>query len=112
MQIEMTEQGLSSAMKRDTLKVKDLEKIASVLGVPVGYFFEEVDLTKKIIGDNNIYSEGTQNAVGNNYANCDKYIKEIEYLKKEITLKDNEKESLKETIKSKNDMIEILKDRS
>jgi transcriptional regulator with XRE-family HTH domain len=42
--ITMTKNGYQQAIKNDTLKVKDLENIASVLGVHVSAFFSENSL--------------------------------------------------------------------
>ena len=54
--IEKTEQGLHSAIRNNTLKSIDLEKIAQILEVPISYFFEEgenQEISKKIIQNGN-----------------------------------------------------------
>jgi len=52
--IDMTASGFHYAVKNKSLKVKDLQKIAEVLEVPVAYFFEEGEPSpvKKNISNN------------------------------------------------------------
>ncbi len=83
--IEMSEHGLHASMKKDTLTIKNLEKIASVLEVPVSYFFEESKAeVKKIIGNGNNVNIGKNNGNNKTHTDCDKYKIEIKGLKKEI----------------------------
>jgi len=46
--IGITQQGYYSIFKNNSLKITLLEKIAKVLGVPVGYFFDEKKGSKEI----------------------------------------------------------------
>ena len=40
-EIGMTRQGLSGAIKKKTLKVKDLEAISGILNVPITYWWDD-----------------------------------------------------------------------
>jgi len=90
--IEKTEQGLHSAIRNNTLKSIDLEKIAEVLQVPVSYFFEDgenPEISKKIIQNGSINNVGGQN--NNNNANDAKLQaceRENELLKQQIVDKE------------------------
>ena len=47
----ITEQGLHKTLKKETLQIAVLEKIASILGVPAAVFFEE---TNNIVSEHSI----------------------------------------------------------
>ena len=78
--IGLSENALSTALKKGDFKISMLEKIAEVLGVPVGYFFEE----------------GDEPPVTQNFNSAD-----ISMLKNEIKM-------LKKIIEQKDQMIEKL----
>lgn len=93
--ISLTETGLHLALKNDTLKVRDLFKIAEILDVPITDFFEEEETNSSMSFN---YQQGVSNVnqqgQGINYKSVsgkkDKIINEnIELLKLEnIYLKD------------------------
>jgi transcriptional regulator with XRE-family HTH domain len=96
----MSEAGLYTAMNRGTLKVRDLEKIAKVLNVPVSYFFEDEDSVKKEnIGGHNIIQNGngTNNklSISLKDSEIDKLHVEIQGLKREVELLKEMNEMLK-----------------
>ncbi len=78
--IGMSKTALNQALQRQDFKTSTLEKIASVLGVPVSYFFDEGN------GNNIIVKNGNDNLqVGyNNYQHNNHDLKEIEFLKDKI----------------------------
>jgi transcriptional regulator with XRE-family HTH domain len=91
--IPMTETGLHQTLKKNTLKVRDLEKIAEILGVSPAVFFDNDHETI------NITSRNTQKGTGNykqqgsrKENNCGvkvELLKErVKGLEKEIELKD------------------------
>ena len=57
LKIGISEQGLHAAIRNNTLKIRDLEKIANVLGVNIEYFFKEnsnIDISGQVqIGNGN-----------------------------------------------------------
>ena len=88
-EIGMTDAGLYKAINNNTLKIRDLESIATVLNVPINYFFEKNPSSEKSMnvgGDYNISSHKNNN---NTYSeDCATYKAEIENLK--ARLKDKE----------------------
>lgn len=85
--IDFSQTALSQAINRGDFKTSVIEKIAATLDVPVSYFFDELteNESKKIIGNgNNVNIVGQGNTGNNNAGNCSEYIKEIEYLKKQV----------------------------
>ncbi len=78
--IEMTAQGLSAAMKNDTLKIKDLEKIAGILKIDVREFFGEKSDSKVSIENN---SNG-----GDNHINIGSYQEKIKHLEEMLAEKE------------------------
>jgi len=94
--IEMTETGLYSAFRNNTLKIRDLEQIAKVLGVTVDYFFDEKDDQKNININGNMQVGNKKSNINDNANN------ELETCKKELAL-------TKEILKGKDEIIELLK---
>ncbi len=93
----MSEQGLHAAIKSNVLKVRDLEKVAKVLGVPLNYFFVE---------NNNIKIKGQMhNGTGDIISSDNRdLIVENELLKKEV-------KGLKREIELLKEMNEMLKNK-
>ena len=89
LKIDKSEQNLHRCIRENKISANDLEKIAKTLEVPITYFFDEVGTEdeKNINAGGNV-NIGKNNSNNNTYADCGKYIQEIEYLKKEIKLKD------------------------
>ncbi len=80
--VGISETGMYKALKKGDFKISTLEKISAILDVPVGYFFEE---SSKNTGD----IIGSQNYNVNNISIIlDSKQQEIEYLKRELLLKD------------------------
>jgi transcriptional regulator with XRE-family HTH domain len=87
--INLSEQGLHSGIKKQTLSVTNLEKIAEVLEVPVSYFFEDKEDVKKIINNTNGNIQVGQNNKSNAKTESEALAvcrKEIEGLKRENEL--------------------------
>jgi transcriptional regulator with XRE-family HTH domain len=57
--IGLSEQGLHSGIKKQTLSVTNLERIAELLGVPVSYFFEDKEYTDKVEENAVVYGKKT-----------------------------------------------------
>lgn len=91
--------GLHLALKNDTLKVRDLQKIAEILGVDIREFFTEEE--KPELNYSNINFQKGQNNINDqkiNYGN-----------KNETELLKIENNHLKETIQLQKQLIEALK---
>ena len=99
-QIDMSDQNLRQIFKRDSLETKHLFNISKVLDVPISYFFDEKDLSQKIMVGTNQVSIGSQNtqAINNNAENL--HALELCQQKNEALQRENE--LLKQ-------MIEMLK---
>ena len=82
---------------KTSLSIKNLIKIAKAFDIPVSYFFEEGDNSKKIIGNGNQVNTGINNSNNKTGADCSIYIQEIEYLKQQI--------------KDKQEIINLLKNK-
>jgi len=114
--LEMSRPGFDTALKNKTLKVRDLEKVAEILGVSIISFFEEDNSPK-----HNIYSKqngtGNINSIGGDFVNNVKSDsgnskKENKQLLKERTknlILEQENNSLKEQLKLKDEIIGLLK---
>mgnify|MGYP003292027943 CR=1 FL=1 len=59
----MSQQNLSAAFTRDDVKSGFLEKVAKAIGRPVGFFYDEVAGSPKIVGNNNTQISGDSNTV-------------------------------------------------
>jgi transcriptional regulator with XRE-family HTH domain len=59
----MSQQNLSAAFTRDDVKSGFLEKVAKAIGCPVGFFYDEVAGSPKIVGNNNTQISGDSNTV-------------------------------------------------
>ena len=59
----MSQQNLSATFTRDDVKSGLLEKVAKAIGCPVGFFYDEVAGSPKIIGNNNTQISGDSNTV-------------------------------------------------
>jgi len=88
--IGMTHQNLYRLLKKESIESKHLERIAKLLDVPVGYFFNEnntgVDIDHKVTGDKS-------SASGDITINEGK--KEIKHLKELLKAKDETIAALK-----------------
>jgi transcriptional regulator with XRE-family HTH domain len=97
--ISMSYQNLNRCIRENKISANDLEALAEILGVPVSYFFDE----KESLEGKKIIQNGNQNqALSNNHNSNTNATKELEDCKKEV-------EHLKERLKDKEEMIEILK---
>lgn len=101
--IGMTEAGFNRALKNDTLRFKDLRKIAEVLGVNVwelddDYPGPSIINTTSIKGNSN-FNNGNVNGDCNS---CEQLKIEIKNLQKQI-------ENCKDLIKAKDEIIQLLK---
>ncbi len=111
-EIGMTTNGFDHALKNMTLKVRDLEKIAEVLEVPVTLFFDSKAVQNFLQqGDNstsNMAGALTQNGVfGNeNRIGTDN---ESELLQEKNNSLEKEIEGLKAQLNLKNEIIGMLK---
>lgn len=107
--IGMTAQGLSASIKNETLKVRDLEKIAEVLKIDVREFFDEnnANSSEKNFNHNQVmFGNGTQTNNSNNdqrmsITECEK---EVAHLRERLR-------DLEQTIVDKNDIISLLKNK-
>jgi len=101
--IGMTLTGLNTALQRDTLKFKDLRKIADVLGVKVwelddDYSGQSIANNTSINGNSN-FNNGNINS---DYSNCNQLKTEIKNLQKQI-------ECSNDLLMAKNEIIQLLK---
>ncbi len=113
--IGMSEANFYKCVKRNSIESKYLEKIAEVLEVPVGYFFED----DKKISSSNINTGGVQ-AINTGKINVQMsdYQAEISVLRSRVaelerTIRGNEAliEELRQRIIDKEDMIELLREK-
>ena len=74
--IEMSEANLHRCLNFNKISANDLEKIAKLLNVPVGYFFDEVDKT------------------GNNLDEINELKQEVEQLKNKLANTQNNRANL------------------
>lgn len=87
--IGMTKEGLYAALKNESLKIRDLEKIALILNMDIREFFEveKMEYNNNIFqtnnnGDNNnLINTGTLNRPENLKVSENDYEKEITHLK-------------------------------
>lgn len=77
--------------EKSQISIKNLRKIAEVFSVPVGYFFDEKIMVGDIIGSQN----GNGNRINIVTEKCNSLEKEIEGLKEQLKLKDEIIELLK-----------------
>ena len=111
-EIGMTTNGFDHALKNMTLKVRDLERIAEVLGVPITLFFDSKGIQNFLKQGNNSTSNMagslTQNGVfGNeNRIGTDN---ESELLQEKNNSLKKEIEGLKAQLSMKDEIIGILK---
>ena len=89
--IKATEAAVQYMLKDNAISMKNLEKIANFFNVPVGYFFDEPIINQVSNGNNN-----------HQVIQINSLQHEIDLLKKEI-------EGLKNELKAKNELIEVLK---
>jgi len=82
-ELGMTEQGLQLLIRENSTKIDTLERIASILDVPVGVFFDEENKNRNINSHNRI--SGGKNIVGNGNKMTDD---NLQYLQKQIAKKD------------------------
>jgi len=104
--IGMTDAGLRKIIDTNSTSINTLEKIASILDVPVSYFFEE-GVTGGGGGEKNLnhsqfnyqQGDGNKNAqhVGDGCVECGRLRREVE--------------SLQELLKAKDEIINLLKER-
>lgn len=115
-QLDMSRPGFDTALKNKTLKVRDLERIAEILNVPViSFFSEEQGSGHTVISKQ--HGTGNINSIGGGFVNHvntenDKSHQENKQLGKEKTrniILEQENKSLKEQLKLKDEIIALLK---
>jgi len=104
--INLTDAGLRRIINDNSTSINTLEKIASILDVPVSYFFEEgvtggsgVEKNLNHSQFNYQQGDGNKNAqhVGDGCVECGRLRREVE--------------SLQELLKAKDEIINLLKER-
>lgn len=84
--LDMTGAGLTSALNKDTLKVRDLKKIAKLLDMDICDFFREEERTKSQTTTIQNNANGLGNILNINQLNDPE--KEIKYLKEMLIEKE------------------------
>jgi DNA-binding Xre family transcriptional regulator len=105
--IGMTENGFAYSIKNKTLKLNTLEKIAEVLGVPISSFFVEDNSNKGKDSDSNSVYQKSKN--GNNISSIGDVKINVSDFKHEVEKLEIKIEFLERELKLKDDMIEMLK---
>jgi transcriptional regulator with XRE-family HTH domain len=98
--------GLKNGLQNETIKLKDLKKIAKILEISLADLFNDVIHSDTLINEKGIQivQEGTKNYVAsNNKINQDPTLKkEIEFLKDKIKF-------LEQQVQDKEEIINLLK---
>lgn len=108
-EIGMSEQNLHKCFKRNSIETKHLEKIAQVLNVSVGYFFDEGTGSDQSMNNNQV-------AIGNknkqSIARDSEMALELKDIKGSVTeiIKENQRLN-KELHACKDEMLQLLKKR-
>ena len=106
--VDLTRFGLINGLKNETIKLKDLRKIADVLDINIKKLFDNINVEKAYMSDKamQIIQEGglNYNKVNseNNINTDSKFKLENKYLKDKI-------KSLEDQIENKNEIINLLK---
>jgi len=104
LEINKSEQNIHRCIRENKISANDLEIIAKVLQVPISIFFSENKLSddqKNIFGDGNQVIVGSKNHNIKSNANS---VQELELCKQKI-------EHLEKELESKNEIINLLKNR-
>lgn len=116
--IGMTEHGLHASIRNNSLKIRDLEKIADVLNIPVVHCFNESDDDDKSLAAMKISSTKKLELAMNEFIESvyvERFLdleEENKSLKKQVGINQNEIESFKSQIEQLKGMYEILKSES
>lgn len=110
--INMSEQNLHRCIRVNQIQAHQLEIIARMLEVPVGYFFDETpgsSSTNKITqkGDNSVMI-GNNNGTISKLENC---TKEVEHLKELLAEKERQIVEKDNRLADKDMIIELLKNK-
>lgn len=104
--IGFTVNGLHTSIKNDTLKVRDLQKIADILNINVEKMFQNINTDKPYLNESGtqVSQEGNSNSNKiNSENNTDSKLKtENKFLKDKV-------KNLEEIIEGKNEIINLLK---
>jgi len=100
--IGMTQAGFSNALLKEDFKISTLEKIASALQVPIGYFFDE---NSNGVNGNSIVGNNNKQGIIISQNN------EIEKLQSELDSCKELNEELRQRIIDKEELIELLKNK-
>lgn len=113
--IGMSSTGFHASLNRDTLKVRDLYKIASVLHVNIKYFFTESEENDQDNHSNNARVEymvepGLVSKLENPHSEYkNKYKNEVELLNQKIKALENEVKMKDEALALKDTIIGLMK---
>lgn len=82
-EIGMSEQNLHRCIKINKMQAGDLEKIATILHVPIGYFFDEISGNQSVANGNGCAASIFGNANAGAILDKDKEIEHLRQLLKE-----------------------------
>lgn len=113
--IQMTRAGLDNSIKNEALKVRDLEKIAEYLEIPIEKFFkndsdENIFLQRdgaQIVGNRNTVATGRSQAKAQKDQNNP--MKELVTTRHEVEMLRLKLEAAERELKLKDEIIEMLK---
>lgn len=101
--LNMSTTGVYDIFKRDHINTANLIKISEILDVPISYFFTEDDIPENVkFFNNGNVAIGNKNTSTNTINNSNMFHERMQSLEKEIA-------NLKELIKSKDEIIELLR---
>lgn len=111
--VGLTRFGLVNGLKKETIKLKDLKKIAEVLNVSIENLFQSIHSDETYLNESGtqLFREGDE---GFNKINADnnsdsKLKTEIKFLKDKVKSMELIIESKNSTIEDKNEIINLLK---
>lgn len=107
LKIGMTENGLAYAFKHNSFKVRDLAKASELFNIPITYFFSDLDgmnNINQIDGNSNLTVQGKKNRTDNQSEPRKKSEAE-----QELAMLRQRVEALKKEIELKDEIIQLLK---
>jgi len=108
--VGLTDSGFHLALKNNTLKVRDLEKISEILKIDVREFFSD-DPTTQIGNVNAQVGDGNTITSGGKTKNINKDKSKVEILKLKLADLENQLKAKDELLKSKEEIIELLRNK-